>query len=1078
MRSIISAAIRFRLLVLTAAAGLMVFGISSIRSTSVDVLPEFAPPYAEIQTEALGLSAEEVEQLITVPLEADLLNGVEGVEVIRSQSLPGLSSIVLVFEPGSDIYRGRQLIEERLTQAHALPNVSQPPTLLQPLSTSSRVLMISLRSDDLSTIEQSVIARWTIRPHLMGVPGVANVSVWGMRDQQLQVQVDPERLRDEGVTLEQVIRSAGNAQVVSPLSFLEASTPGTGGFIETPQQRLQVRHLIEKIASPEALGQVPVDGTDGRLQLSDVADVVVGHPPLIGDALVDGDEGLMLVVEKFPGASTTTVTEAVEDALDDMEPGLQGIQTDTTIFRPASYVEDSLNWLGIAALVGGALMVVAMVACRLRWRSVVVAVVTIPLSLVTAVVIMDLFGQGLNAIALAGLAAAVTIMVDEAVGPTDRVVRRLRQRRVAGDDTSTSSIVLEASAEARRPLVYATILALLAIVPVAVIEGRPGDFFGPMAVAYAIAVVAAMLVAITVAPALASILMRRWQPPHKESPLTARVKRNYLASLSAFSRLPRVAFLTAGALAAVGVALVPFMNVAAIPTFKDPDVLVQITAPPGTSNERMAAVVGDVVDRVETLDGVERVGAHVGRAITGDRIVNVNSGDVWVRIESDSDYGATMSAIEDAVAQVEGVDAEISTSTSRTIRDVGAVLSGENSANASGVTVLTGTDVPLAVRVFGEDRETLRTQASQVQQAMAEVDGVQDPQLQMPPTEPTIQIEVDLDRAQEHGVTPGLVRRAEATLLQGIHVGSVFEEQKVFDVIVLGTPAIRDSVADVRNLLVDTSGGGYVRLDEVADVRVVDLPAVIERDAVSRFIDVTAGVSGRSLDAVAADIESRLADLSFPLEYHAEVRTESVAEEAGIVRVAGFAVACCIAMFLLLQALFGSWRLAALVSVLVPVGLVGGLVATAFDGLDLTLGAMAGLLAVFGLATRLDLALVDRFRVLEQEGGYPGRADVVKRVAREKVAPTVTSTLALAGLALPFIVLGARPGLEIAHPMAIVFLGALITSTATTLFVLPALYLRLAPSVAPRPVDIEEPTGIAGQPADLGGVAPVPGSAP
>ena len=278
--------IRLRLLILAAALGILAVGIVQLRGTPVDVLPEFTPPYAEIQTEALGLSAEEVEQLITVPLEADLLNGVQGVAVIRSESVPGLSSIVLVFEPGSDVYQARQLVQERLTQAHALPNVSKPPTLLQPLSSSNRVLMIGLSSTELTPIEQSVIARWTVRPRLMGVPGVANISVWGMRDQQLQVQVDPERLRDRKVTLSQVINTAGNAQVASPLTFLEASTPGTGGFIETPQQRLQVRHLLEKIADPAELSRVPVEGAD--LQLGDVADIKIDHQPLIGDAVVGG----------------------------------------------------------------------------------------------------------------------------------------------------------------------------------------------------------------------------------------------------------------------------------------------------------------------------------------------------------------------------------------------------------------------------------------------------------------------------------------------------------------------------------------------------------------------------------------------------------------------------------------------------------------------------------------------------------------------------------------------------------------------------------------------------------------------
>jgi Cu/Ag efflux pump CusA len=1035
----------------------MALGIVSLRSTPVDVLPEFTPPYAEIQTEALGLSAEEVEQLITVPLEADLLNGVEGVEVIRSQSLPGLSSIVLVFEPGTDIYRARQLVEERLTQAHALPNVSKPPTLLQPLSSSSRVLMVGLSSDELSIIEQSVIARWTIRPVLMGVPGVANVSVWGMRDQQLQVLVDPELLREEGVTLNQVIRSAGNAQVVSPLSFLEASTPGTGGFIETPQQRLQVRHLIEKIASPQALGQVPVDGTAGRLRLSDVSDIVVGHPPLIGDALVSGEQGLMLVVEKFPGASTQQVTEGVEDALDQLQPGLTEMQIDTSTFRPASYIDESLSTLGLTAAIGGALLVVALVACRFRWRSVLVAVVSIPLSLIAALLVMNLLGQGINAIAFAGLAAAVAVVVDEAVVPTDRVMRRLRQRRLAPDDLSTSEIVTVASAEARRPLVFATLLALLAIVPVAVMDGRPGDFFGPLATAFALAVVAAMLVALTVAPALTYVLVSRWQPAGKESALSARVKRRYLAALASFSRTRGLALIAAGALALIGIVLLPFTSVSPVPSFKDPDVLIQLEAAPGTSGEQMVRITGDVVEAVEGIEGVERVGAHVGRAITGDRVTNVSSSDVWARIASDVDYDATVAAIEDAVAQVAEADGEVTTSSSKAIREVGALVSGDNDAAAGTLAVLTGTNAPLAVRVFGQDPEILREQAAEVQAAMADVDGVVDPQLELPVTEPTVEIEVDLDRAQQHGVTPGLVRRAEATLLQGIQVGSVFEQQRVFDVIVMGTPATRDSVADVRNLLLDKPDGGYVRLAQVADVRLAESPSVIERDAVSRFIDVTAEVSGRSVADVTADLENRLADMEFPLEYHAEVTADNVADEAGTVQVLGFAIACVIAMLLLLQALFRSWRLAALVLALLPVALVGGLVAALFDGMDLSLGSLAGFLAAFGLLTRMSLSLVDRFRALEREGGYPARADVVSRVARERLAPTVTSAAALSALALPFVLLGTRPGLEIAHPLALVFLGALVTTTATTLFLLPALYLHIAPTEEPDPIALHEP---------------------
>ncbi|HJV12934.1 MAG TPA: efflux RND transporter permease subunit, partial [Propionibacteriaceae bacterium] len=313
MARFLAGVMKFRLLILAAAIGVLAVGIVQLRGTSLEVLPEFSPPYAEIQTEALGLSAEEVEQLITVPMEQDLLNGVEGVDVIRSDSLPGLSSIVMVFQPGTDIYRGRQLIEERLAQAHALPNVSKPPTLLQPLSSANRVVMIGMSTTDLTPIEQSVIARWTVRPRLMGVPGVANVSIWGLRDQQIQVQVDPQVLRDRDVTLNQVVNTAGNAQIVSPLSFLEASTPGTGGFIETPQQRLQVRHLLEKLTDPAEVAKVPLEGAD-NLTLGDVAQVKVDHQPLIGDAVVNGGPGLIMVVEKFPGANTAEVTNGVQDA--------------------------------------------------------------------------------------------------------------------------------------------------------------------------------------------------------------------------------------------------------------------------------------------------------------------------------------------------------------------------------------------------------------------------------------------------------------------------------------------------------------------------------------------------------------------------------------------------------------------------------------------------------------------------------------------------------------------------------------------------------------------------------------------
>ena len=445
----------------------------------------------------------------------------QGVDVIRSQSIPGLSSIVLVFEPGTDVYRARQLIQERLTQAHALPHVSAPPTLLQPLSSSSRVLMIGLSSERLSPIERSVIARWTIRPRLMGVPGVANVAIWGMRDQQLQVQVDPERLRDRNVTLPQVIETAGNAQAVSSLSFLEGSTPGTGGFIETPQQRLQVRHVLDQIANPTALGKVPVEETGGRLRLTDVADVKIDHQPLIGDAVVDDRDGLLLVVEKFPGASTLEVTSGVEEALDDLRPGLAGLRTDTSVFRPASLIADAIDNLTVALIIGGLLLMLVLGAFLFQWRTVLIV------------------ARDPSRVARGGGArtgpSRRDLQRDLVCRPRDgargRGRRRGRRRgeRVPVDcapravPTAPAGVVLQASQEMRSPLGYATVIVLLSILPVVIMEGRPGAFFEPLALSFALAVAASMLVALTLSPALSLMLFERGSPKGRRSPLLGRL---------------------------------------------------------------------------------------------------------------------------------------------------------------------------------------------------------------------------------------------------------------------------------------------------------------------------------------------------------------------------------------------------------------------------------------------------------------------------------------------------------------------------------------------------------------------------
>ena len=425
MRWVLGTSLRFGRLVVALAIGLMVIGTAQLRSAPVDVYPEFMPPSVEVQTEALGLSAAEVEQLITVPLEQDLLNGVPWLDRIHSSSMPGLSAIDLTFQRGTDIYAARQMVQERLTQAHALPNVGSPPIMIQPLASTSRVAMIGLSSRSVSLIDMSVLARWKLRPRLMGVPGVANVSVYGQRDRQLQVQVDPQQLRAKHVSLTQVIETAGNALWVSPLTFVEASTPGTGGFVESPNQRLAIQH-ISPISTPPQLAAVPVEGApSGALRLGNVANVIEDHQPLIGDAVGSGAPSLYLVIEKFPGANTLEVTRGIEAAMREMAPGLKGIAVDPNVYRPATFIQTALHNIGVVGLISLALLLVLMLVLLGSWRAALIGVIVVPMSLLTAAYVLYLQGVTFTTITLLGLAAAMGLVIDDVITDIDAVRRRL-----------------------------------------------------------------------------------------------------------------------------------------------------------------------------------------------------------------------------------------------------------------------------------------------------------------------------------------------------------------------------------------------------------------------------------------------------------------------------------------------------------------------------------------------------------------------------------------------------------------------------------------------------------------------------
>jgi CzcA family heavy metal efflux pump len=1033
MRWIIDSSLKFRPVVATLAALLMVFGFTQLRNMRVDALPEFSRPHVELQVEAIGLSAEEVEALITTPMEAGMLNGTAWVKEIRSVSIPGLSSAVLTFEKGTDIMRARQMVTERLLELFDLPRVYKQFTMINPLSSASRVMAIGLTSDKLSLIDMSVLARWTIQPRLLGVPGVANVSIWGRRERQLQVQVDPERLRDEGVTLMQIITTAGNALWASPLSFLAASTPGTGGWIDTPNQRLAIRHLLP-ITTAEDLAKVPIVDAPSK-RLGDVATVVEDHQPLIGDAIVKDAPALMLEVEKFPWANTQEVTQEVEKALTALRHGLSGLEMDSSLFRPATFLDLAVGNLSSALLIGAVLMMVVLCAFLFNWRTALISAVAILASVIAAGTVLYVRGVTINMMIIAGLLIALGAVIDDAIIDIENIVRRLRRAREEGSGKSTSAIIVNAALEMRSPILYATAIMVLAVVPTLFMEGVSGAFFQPLATSYMLALLASMVVAMTVTPALSLLFLRKASLRRGHSPVAGMLRGIYSALFGWATRTPRPAFVAVCAFVVAGLVSMPFLRQESLlPNFKETDLVVRWEGSSSASHPAMSRIATLASRELRSIPGVRNVSANVGRAITSDRRTNINFGELWVSIDPKADYDATVAAVKEVVAGYPGLSPEVLTYLQEKVRQE-----------------LSGTGESLVVRVYGEDMNIIRKKAEEVQKVLARIDGVFDSKGQYPREMPTLEIEVDLDKAKRYALKPGDVRRAATTLVSGIEVGNLFDEQKVFAVMVYGTPETRHSLTSIQELLIDTPSGGHVRLKEVAELRITPAATEIHRDAVARRMDVTASVRGRDFAAVAADIQRGIKAIDFPLEYRAELLGEYAERLAVRQRVLTFAIAAAIGIFLLLQASFGSWRLATVVFVTLPMALVGGVLAAFLTGGGLlSLGSIVGFVAVLGIAVRNGMTLISRYRYLEQHDGETFGAELVQRGTQERSAPILMTAGATALTFLPLALFGNIAGLEIARPMAIVILGGLVTTTLLTLVGVPAMCLLFGAGRGPE----------------------------
>jgi Cu/Ag efflux pump CusA len=737
----------------------------------------------------------------------------------------------------------------------------------------------------------------------------------------------------------------------------------------------------------------------------------------------------------------------VQEALDAMQPGLTGIKVDSSLFRPADYVQTSMMDVTLALLIALALVVLTIGVLLGDVRAALIALVTIPLSLAVGGLVLLVAGATVNAVVVAGLVLAIGVLVDDAVVAYSAIEARAREQNAEDRKAGIAAIILDATVATRGPLTVATLVVACAIVPIVLAGGIVGAFAPSMIVAFIASVLVSMVVALTVAPALCMLLRTDPERLGRGSDRARRFRASYSRLLSRVidRTRPVVAVVAVGSIAAIvlfGTTILPAAAGSPLPAFRDPDVLVHFDSAPGTSAQEMDRIVAKVTHELRSVPGVEDVAGHVGRAVLSDQVVDVDSGELWLSLDPNGDYDKQIDAVRAVVAGYPGIHSEIRTYASER---VAALLPQPTS--------------DLVVRVYGQDLDTIQERAGVVREVVAGVPNVASADVVGITQEPTVKIQVDLAAADRFGLKPGEVRRMATSLLSGIVVGSLFEDEKVFEVVVWTPPDMRKDMAAIEKLPIDLPTGSHIPLGQVAKIGVGASPSVIRREGVFRYADVAVDVAGGDIAKTANDIHTAVKSLPMPLEYRAEVLGDYADRAATQTRWIVAAIAAAIAIFLLFQAVFQSWRAATMVFLSLPAAILGGALAAAATG-GVTLGSICGFLTVLAITARSGILLIRDAQRLERSGDLSGQAAIL-HASSERLLPLLTTVVATIAAFAPFLVLGDRPGYELIRPMAIVLVGGLITGTALVLFAVPTMYQR----VASHPTGEAEPELVIDTPA-------------
>ncbi len=1017
--AIIGLAIRFRSVVVALACVVAAYGLYGLGRARYDVFPEFAPPQVSIQTEAAGLTSEQVETLVTRPIEV-VVNGLPGVKRVQSTSIQGLSVITVFFDSGTDIYRDRQIVGEQLAvAAQQLPAGVQAPAMTPLTSSTGLVLVAGLTSATHSLMELRTIADWTIRLRLLAVPGVANVAVFGGDVRSLQIQVHPDQLIRYGIGLNDV------------LTVARAATGIRGaGFMDSPNQRIVLQAEGQSL-TPAALARTAVlQQGAGVVTLGDVADVVEAPAPAVGAGAIQGEPGVVLNVEEQYGTDTVAVTDAVEAALGDMRRQFlgQGVTLHTGLFRPASFIGTALGNIGGSLLLGGALVVIVLFLFLFDLRVAAISCTAIPLSLLAGAIALEQLGLTLNTMTLGGLAIAIGEVVDDAVIGVENIVRRLRENRRLASPRPEARVVLDASREVRSAVVYATFAVILVFLPVIALPGVAGRLFAPLGLAYVLAVLASLAVALTVTPALAMALLAGRRAQSADPPVVRWTRGGYERLLRGIARRPGAVMLAAAAFTVVGCAALPFFGGGFIPELKEGHFVVHMSAVPGTSLDQSLRLGARVAGALRQLPAVRSVAQRVGRAAL--------VADTW---------GTHYSEFEVDLKPLAGEAAE------RAQAEVRESLAGFVGVNFSVKTFLTerieetlsGYTASVAVNVIGNDLDVLDRTALEIAQALGQVPGATEVLVQSPPGMPQLTIHLRKPDLERWGLDAVNVLDLVHAAYQGEVVGQTYQDGAVFNVVALLDPASRNRVTDVGGLPLRTTQGRYVLLKQVADIYEATGRYQVTHLGAQRMQTVTANVAGRAVTAFVRDAKAAVAaKVPLPvgtyLQFTGAAEGQSRARDDLIVNslIAGAGIV------LLLSVVTRGWRNLALVLVNLPFALVGGVLAVFATGGMVSLGSMVGFVTLSGITLRNSIMMVSHYEYLVETEGLRWGPDTAVAGAADRLVPILMTSLVTALGLLPLAAGMGDPGREVEGPMAVVILGGLITSMALNLLVLPTLALR------------------------------------